>query len=449
MKKTLLKVFALMLCVACIASFTGCNKSRPVEAGNDTQTPEASNKKATETIDLNGDTIKISAWWDSTPTDEDGKAAIAALEEKYNCKIEYVNIPFDSYVSKFNASVLAGEPVADIAYMEVTRAIPALAKAGTIIPVDEYFDFSDPKWPSNINQMGRYAGKQYGFSNYSWDASGFYYNKELIEKAGVPDPFDLQEKGEWNWDTFLETAKATTKDTDGDGTNDQWGLVSQMYSLHNPMVLSNNGEFIKMTDDGEAQYMLDTPNTMEALQFLNDLYNKYKVIMPPRDENDWYDAPKAFSQGLVAMFFGWEWDGVDFKKSMNTEFGFVAFPKGPKASEYIVPIHTEAKVYVMPKGAKHPKEAAKIFEELSSFDKEKDLISFKEWLNLGLYNDKYLPTADKIYGKGKSTLYAGYQTYDYTLRSAFTEKVIKGNMSIEDFVTGHKEELQKALDNEF
>ncbi len=449
MKKTFLKASALILSVMCVLSFTGCNKS-PVEAGGDTQTPtETGDNKSTQTIDLNGETIKISMWWDGTPADEEGKAAVLALEEKYNCKIEYINIPFDSYVSKFNASVLAGEPIADISYMEVARAIPALAKVGTIIPVDEYFDLSDPKWPANIMQMGRYAGKQYGFSNYSWESGGIYYNKELIEKAGVPDPLDLQEKGEWTWDAFLETAKAVTKDTDGDGTIDQWGLVSQSYSLHNPMVLSNNGEFIKMKDDGTAQFVADAPNTVEALQFLSDLHNKYKVIMPPRDEADWYDAPKAFSQGIVGMFFGQQWDGVDLKKSMTKEYGFVAFPKGPKSTGYIAPVQAEAKLYVMPKGAKHPKEAAIIFQELVSFDQAADLTAYKEWIKLGLYSDKYLLTADKLYANGKSTLYAGYQTFDDTFRNTLVEKVIKGSMPVADFIKENKEEFQKALDNEF
>lgn len=447
MKKACLKVLTLVLCLSFVISFTGCGE-KPVEAGDDDGPKATDDNVSAERSGLNGDTIKISMWWDGAPTTELAKATIKAIEEKYNCKIEYVSIPFEGYISKLNASVLSGEPMADIVYIEA-RTLPALTEADIIIPVDGFFDFSDPKWPSIIKQTGQYAGKQYGFASYSWDGAGIYYNKEMIEKAGIPDPFDLQEKGEWNWDTFIETARATTKDTDGDGAIDQWGLSDQIYYMFNPIVLSNDGDFIKITDDGRAQYMLDTPNAIEALQFVSDLYNKYKVVMPPVEEYEWFDAPRAFTQGKVAMFHGQQWDGVDFKKSFNTEYGFVAFPKGPKAQDHIAPIHTEAKVYVMPKGTRHPKEAAMIFEELFSFDKEVNLSGFRGWMSPGLYSNKYYATVDKIYGRGKLTLYSGFQTYEQTLKNTLVEKLIKGNMPADAFVKEFKEDFQKALDSEF
>ncbi|UVI33487.1 extracellular solute-binding protein [Paenibacillus spongiae] len=37
-----------------------------------------------------------------------------------------------------------------------------------------------------------------------------------MKKEGLPDPQELHEKGEWNWDTFLDIAKKATKDTNGD-----------------------------------------------------------------------------------------------------------------------------------------------------------------------------------------------------------------------------------------
>ena len=46
-----------------------------------------------------------------------------------------------------------------------------------------------------------------------------YYNRALFERAGVAPP-----REGWTWDDFLAAAKALTKDTDGDGRIDVYGL---------------------------------------------------------------------------------------------------------------------------------------------------------------------------------------------------------------------------------
>ena len=72
-----------------------------------------------EPVDLGGRVIKVASWWDLKPagTTAGEKARlekIAEIEKKYNCKIEFVNVPFEEYMNKFTTSVLAGEPFADI-----------------------------------------------------------------------------------------------------------------------------------------------------------------------------------------------------------------------------------------------------------------------------------------------------------------------------------------------
>jgi len=47
-----------------------------------------------------------------------------------------------------------------------------------------------------IRQIGRYKGKQYGFTNYCWTVTGIFYNKVLFDRLGLPDPYMLQENGD-------------------------------------------------------------------------------------------------------------------------------------------------------------------------------------------------------------------------------------------------------------
>jgi ABC-type glycerol-3-phosphate transport system substrate-binding protein len=445
MKNSLVKLFALILpAYFVLLSLVGCNKENSAKAEENTEA--AANGTTVREIDMEGYTFKIAQWWDGSPNEEGEIARHKAVEEKYNCKIEYVIIPFHQIVSKFTSSVLSEEPVADIILFEAISAIPVFAASGFIIPVDEYFDFSDPKWPPIIKQTGRYKGRQYGFTNYSWDVAGIYYNKGIIRNEGLPDPFTLQEEGKWTWEKFAEIAQKVTKDIDGDGINDQWGLTIQDHNLFSPLILSNDANIIEIDETGKATLTLDDPKAIEALQFFSDLYNKYKVVMPTIDADDWQEAPRNFSKGNVAFFFGQGWDGQDFRKAMDRDYGLVFMPKGPKALDYIVPVQNEAKIYVMPKHSKYPKEAAMIFEELFSFN---DTEAFRSYVDSFLYSEVDLVTAYKMRGKVKVTMFHAYPGFCDMLYSKLVDEVVTNNVPAETFVRSFKDEAQESIDNEY
>ncbi len=47
-----------------------------------------------------------------------------------------------------------------------------------------------------------------------------FFNTELFEKAGVAIP-----DANWTWDDFEAIARKMTRDLDGDGKTDQWGIL--------------------------------------------------------------------------------------------------------------------------------------------------------------------------------------------------------------------------------
>ena len=53
-----------------------------------------------------------------------------------------------------------------------------------------------------------------------------FYNKDMFDKAGVPYP-----KAGWTYDDLRATAKALTKDTNGDGKTDQYGYEIDPYDF--------------------------------------------------------------------------------------------------------------------------------------------------------------------------------------------------------------------------
>jgi len=55
------------------------------------------------------------------------------------------------------------------------------------------------------------------------------------------------------------------------------GIGNTGHNLYSPLILSNNANIINFDENGRAIYALDDPNAIEALQFFEDLHNKYKL----------------------------------------------------------------------------------------------------------------------------------------------------------------------------
>lgn len=122
-----------------------------------------------------------------------------------------------------------------------------------------------------------------------------YVNKDIFAKAGVA----LPEPG-WTWATMVEKAEQLTKDFDGDGVADQYGLGVEPALLRvAPFVWSNGGDIV---DDPGAPTRLtfDTPEAKEALQEFLDLKFVDGVI-PNELEFEATDNETRFVNNRLAM----------------------------------------------------------------------------------------------------------------------------------------------------
>jgi multiple sugar transport system substrate-binding protein len=325
-----------------------------------------------ETYDLGGREIVISHWWDGTPNPEtpEGVKALALqteVEKKYNVKIKYVALDLFQTAEKVSSTVLAGKPFADIVF--AAHIYPeALIKGGYVEALDDYMNVKDQtKLSDLIITSGSYGtGKTYGFLRGVplFDQTGLFYNKRIFQDAGIPTPTELQKEGKWNWDTFVDSAKKLTIDKGGSGKIDQWGLTGSAQELAKHLIHSNNGLIF---DEATTKVTLDSPEAMEALEMLNKLFNEYKVVK--LDEgNDWEDPARFFREGKVAMYPGGLWEVPNrFQNQMEDEYAFVPFPKGPKASDFIMG-QTQMHIYMIPKGVKDPKMVYRIWEDLQDFE---------------------------------------------------------------------------------
>lgn len=104
-----------------------------------------------------------------------------------------------------------------------------------------------------------------------------YYNRTVFDAAGVPYPAD-----DWSWEQFRATARALTRDTDGDGSVDVWGFgwPREFFYLQG-WLWAGGGELLS-PDGARASGYLDSARSIEALRFYLDLAVRDSVV--PRVE---------------------------------------------------------------------------------------------------------------------------------------------------------------------
>jgi multiple sugar transport system substrate-binding protein len=230
-------------------------------------------------------------------------------------------------------------------------AVPEFVDKGAFLPLDDYIKGPYPLDTSiylpGVLEPGKWKGKQWLLPK-DFTPLAVYYNKKIFDQYNVPYP-----KDGWTWDDLLKTAQALTKDTNGDGKTDLWGiqLTANWTTGFEYWVAAAGGRLI--SEDGKkfVGYM-DSPETISAVKFFADLYNKYKVAPPPADFNLWAGGNPEFENGKAAMRIFGRWPQAGFKKNPNLSLGLVGVPAGQKRANILF-----WGGFGIFKGSKHPEAA--------------------------------------------------------------------------------------------
>lgn len=308
-------------------------------------------------VDLAGRTITIGDWWTTDPNaeptntrEEDTRAYRDEMMAEYNFTIAQANIAtWGEYQEIVVSSIMTGNPAADVFIMD-QKFIAAPLQQGLLYPLNtlENFDFTEEKWNPQVKAMMTFGDNTYGMATGRMEPRlGVFWNKRLFEEAGIdPDmPYDLQASGEWTWQALEDLAKQLTRDIDNDGTPDVYGISSFSKDFFRGCVFSNDAEFIGQDENGKFYNATGEANFLEALEWGISLYDKGYHMPQPVDSNwDWFIS--TFIEGKVAMQCAEEYK-VNTWASMEDDWGFVIFPKGPKGE--MMTAFTE-NIVVMPVG---------------------------------------------------------------------------------------------------
>jgi len=173
------------------------------------------------------------------------------------------------------------------------NSFSSYAKDGLLHSADEVLS---PKTKDDFlvpfAQGGMYKGTQYGFPILA-SARAFFYNQDLFEKAGIPEPPRA-------WEAFLGAARRIQA-LGGGVIGYALPLGPEEAQAEWSVWMWNNGGDWKSGD----QWTIDSPKNVEALQFLADLANTHKLTqVNPGKTNRTDGAFQLFKDGKVGMVIG-------------------------------------------------------------------------------------------------------------------------------------------------
>lgn len=255
-------------------------------------------------------------------------AAFEAANPDIQVQLEPIN--FGDYYARLKTQIAAGSPPDIIQIGD--DAVPDFSQS--VIDLGPYIAGSDGIdlgiYLPGLLEPGMYQGKQY-FLPKDYSPLIVYYNKKLFDDAKVEYP-----KDGWTWEQFLTTAQALTKDTNGDGQTDVWGvqLPGPWTTGFEYWIAAAGGRLI--SDDGQTfTGFMDSPAVANAVQFYGDLYNNYKVAPPPADLSAFGGGNSEFDNGKAAMrIFGY-WPKSGMLQNPNLDLGVVGLPAGEKRANVL------------------------------------------------------------------------------------------------------------------
>ncbi|GHU71271.1 hypothetical protein FACS189450_07040 [Spirochaetia bacterium] len=336
----------------------------PTVWGGGNKAASGSTGKSEAIRDLGGITITIGNWW--SDFDVETREANSTTEQKVidwrrkiqqegNFKMTEKNVSSWGEMAQVAAtSIISGSPVADVIILQPNWAL-ALYNQGLLYPASDNktvdFSVTTPvPWTKSVLDAFTFGGKAYAFSpegtGGSQHESGVYFNKRLFEEAGLaPDlPYDMQKAGTWTWAAFLDICKKLTRDTNNDGITDTYALATLSTETLDAIAASNGANFVIKDAAGKFVNGTGTPAFLEALQYSVRLNNEGVLMPQPANSNwDWFKA--AFHDGRAAMRVDETYVGQELR-DMADDWGYVFFPKGPRASDYLTV--SDENVFVIP-----------------------------------------------------------------------------------------------------
>jgi multiple sugar transport system substrate-binding protein len=290
-------------------------------------------------------------------------AVAEAFEQQHpNVAVEVIHIPGASdYRARVNADIAAGIP-ADIVLINYRRMAGYAAK-------NQFASLNNYIAQSTVLQASDFYPQAYDAFNWNGQQMCIpqnisslvvYYNKDLFKAAGVVEP-----QAGWTWAQFVETAQALTRDTDGDGAVDQYGLGTETTFIRlMPFIWQKGGDVMTKSP---ARLALNSVPASQAFQWFVDWRLAYGIV-PPAEEEESENSESRFINGRLGMYLDSRRIVPALRDAMTADWDVAPLPTAENGQRANI-LHGDG--YCIPAAAQHKDLAWKFVEFANSSEGQK------------------------------------------------------------------------------
>lgn len=246
----------------------------------------------------------------------------AYKSEKIKASISFVaqTSGVDQYESTISTNFgQGGGALADIIAFDAPKCA-GYAKSNMFMQLDELIgDYTDEFIPASLN---KYEGKVYGLPIQE-SSAGFYYNKKLLNNAGVKDAeIDKYKREGWTFDQFKSVCqKLKNKGVIPVDMQLAAGGETSTYLLY-PFGYAAGGEYVS-ADGKTVQGYLDGDDTAKGLQFIRDCIKSGYTSSNIK-------STAFLAEGTVGMYLSSGWTIPDmeitYKENFGDDWGILPYP---------------------------------------------------------------------------------------------------------------------------
>lgn len=277
---------------------------------------------------------------------------VGEFEKATGIKIKYSLLPYYEMIEKEYIEAAAKAGVYDFATAD-HEGIPTLRESGAMLPLNKFIEkeygsieaWKEKLWPivevsfdekGNVLFYPFHANQMYGV-----------YRKDLFddpkEKKAFKKTYGYELRPPKTFEELVDTAKFFTRDIDGDGKIDVWGIVlagNYKQSLREYFDLTTAmGVNAKALDEqGRVRIRKGTKDyemSLKAAQYWHDLIYEYKVSPPNATDLGHAQIWEMWKKGKIAMSHFWwgdYWPSAEIK--IPGPVGSFALPHLPGVERY-------------------------------------------------------------------------------------------------------------------
>lgn len=256
-------------------------------------------------------TLKVMTWNNNPEgTKKEQEIFDAFTEENPHITVEQVSATYEEYNERV-LTMAAGGNLPDLIWTQPAGFATFVDNGLLMDLTDQVNELDLDELQPGVIELGQVDGTQYGMIRDRATVQ-MGYNKNLFDEAGIDYPED-----DWTMDEFLEIAQQLTI-KEGDRTV-QFGIenfyLKELLTAYGTNIL----------DPETAAVTLDDPQTIEAIEFSQDLINEYNV-QPTGAQQE--GLSNLFLSGVAAMRMTGPWDWVEYETNADFEFDVVPLPAG-------------------------------------------------------------------------------------------------------------------------